>query len=304
MNLFKRLCLLFPFVALCDSLATSTNKNTDTAYPWSFTGRLWFRPALVRVPTIENMKPLPPPSISILSLFGWTIGGVVALDYDESPVGPYREYVTMGALVSKRGAVGQWGSRLYVSNDEAERICQEIWKVPAEVANIDFLEGSNTSGQTALCVKSAPDPIVTIASPAPGGEDMTSKSGSPLDFFQSMFDRQNPTTATTNSKQNIVVDGWATTRTLENPSKNVRRGGIPVLWTPSIKALWAPFVPFPSSDKNDDDKLPLHRLRLSASAVRLHFCGQDSSDLLGVPIPLGLSIDNVLIEIDRQFDEL
>ena len=41
-------------------------------------------------------------------------GGVVSLEYDASPVGPYREYVTMGSLVTKRGALGQWGSRLFV----------------------------------------------------------------------------------------------------------------------------------------------------------------------------------------------
>ena len=46
-------------------------------------------------------------------------GGVVSLEYDASPVGPYREYVTMGALVTKRGAVGQWGSRLFVRSGAA-----------------------------------------------------------------------------------------------------------------------------------------------------------------------------------------
>ena len=38
----------------------------------------------------------------------------MSLEYDASPVGPYREYVTMGTLVTKRGALGQWGSRLFV----------------------------------------------------------------------------------------------------------------------------------------------------------------------------------------------
>ena len=41
-------------------------------------------------------------------------GGVVSLEYDVSPVGPYREYVTMGSLVTKGGTLGQWGSRLFV----------------------------------------------------------------------------------------------------------------------------------------------------------------------------------------------
>ena len=37
------------------------------------------------------------------------------------------------------------GSRLYVSNAEVEIICQEIWKVPAEVAGIEFREGNAAS---------------------------------------------------------------------------------------------------------------------------------------------------------------
>jgi hypothetical protein len=37
-------------------------------------------------------------------------------------VGPYREYVTMGALVMKRGAVGQWGRRLFVNTPAAAEV--------------------------------------------------------------------------------------------------------------------------------------------------------------------------------------
>jgi len=43
-------------------------------------------------------------------------------------VGPYLEYVTMGSVVAKRGALGQWGSRLYVSSAPAEAICKEVSK--------------------------------------------------------------------------------------------------------------------------------------------------------------------------------
>ena len=37
-------------------------------------------------------------------------------------VGPYREYVTMGALVAKRGAIGQWGRRLLVNTPAASEV--------------------------------------------------------------------------------------------------------------------------------------------------------------------------------------
>ncbi|CAJ1953704.1 unnamed protein product [Cylindrotheca closterium] len=242
---------------------SSTENGLDPEYPWSFTGRLWFRPALTRVPSGPN-DPRPPSSVTILNLFGWTLGGTVALEYDESPVGPYKEYVTMGAAVFKRGAIGQWGSKLFVSTQPAEDVCRKTWSVPAALANIDFGEDSTDS----LTVQSAPG----IRAP---------------------------------EKQNIRLSGWKNARILgENPtsSKRFPAQGLPVLWTPSIKALWTPFVPLPLT-KSDTSKLPLHRLRLSASAIRLTICAQKPSDGLGIPIPIGLLVDNVLIEISRQQEE-
>jgi hypothetical protein len=259
------------------------NENgRDEDYPWCFTGRLWFRPALVRVPVPStnnnNNKnladPSPPPSVSVLNIFGWTIGGTVALEYDTSPVGPYKEYVTMGALVSKRGAVGQWGSRLYVSTEVAEDVCRDVWGVPAQVADMDFVEDdgdNNTNKQSLLSVESAPDKFVT------------------------------------GKRQMIEVRGWSNTRVLTDEELDdwKPKGGLPVLWTPTIKALWAPLIPLPASRRSDEeDSLPLHRLRLSASALRLQLCPQSSSDLLGIPIGVGLVVDNVLIEISRQDGEL
>ena len=94
--------------------------GADASYPWSFSGRFWFRPALVRAPPEDAL----PDGVSAVAALGWTLGGVVTLEYDESPVGAYREYVTMGALVTKRGAVGQWGSRLCVSTPTAEAVCR------------------------------------------------------------------------------------------------------------------------------------------------------------------------------------
>jgi len=248
--------------------------------------RLCFLPSLVRIPSASssatsssNLPPSPPPSVSIINLFGWTLGGTVALEYDDSPVGPYREYVTMGALVSKRGAVGQWGSRLYVSTKEAADVCRDTWNVPAQLANIEFTvpeKGfSSSSSSKSLSVESAPDSTI---------EDEV---------------------------QTIVVEGWENTKVLERnngTSKGNRVGRLPVLWTPSIKALWAPFVLLPpnnnGSSDSDDNALPLHRLRLSASALRLSLCGTKPSDALGIPIGVGLVIDDVLIEIARKDGDL
>lgn len=255
-NAFYCLLSLLNLLIHGDSLTATTNSN-NADYPWMFKGRLWARPAFVKIPSV-----LPSPSVSILSIFDWTLGGVVALEYDESPVGPYREYVAMGALVSKRGAIGQWGSQLYVSNAKAEQICQEIWKVPAIEASIDFVDDGST-----LRVGSAPD-------------------------------------SASQTKQRIVVNGWDKTRTVQPDEGAAKpRGGLPMLWTPSIKALWAPFVPF-SSSSFDTDELPLHKLRISASFLKLCWCGQEPSSKLGVPLSVGLSVDNLLIEIGPEFGTL
>merc|ERR1719247_683833 len=142
-------------IGMVESAAAAQPANgVDDAYPWRFDGRLWFRPAFVRAPEPDAL----PEGMSAVSLFGWTVGGVVALEYDESPVGPYREYVSMGAVVTKRGALGQWGSRLYVSSAPAEAICKEVWGVPAETAEIEFVEAGE-----GLRVEQAPPPSVWVA---------------------------------------------------------------------------------------------------------------------------------------------
>uniref|UniRef100_A0A7S3Q512 Uncharacterized protein n=1 Tax=Chaetoceros debilis TaxID=122233 RepID=A0A7S3Q512_9STRA len=242
------------------------SKSTDPDYPQNFTGRLCFLPSLVKVPESG-----PGSSVNLISLFGYSLGGTVALEYDTSPVGPYREYVTMASLVAKNG-IGQWGSRLYVSTQKAEDVCKEIWGVPAELANIDFVEGRNTRNGS-LMVTSLPNPD-----------------------------------APTRDVQNIQVEGWQETR-IQSELDDPKRGPcIPAYWTPTIKALWAPLV-F-NINSHSDETLALHKLRISASAVRLRWTGfqrdvekDDFSDPkynLGIPIPIGLAVDNVLIEIGTR----
>ena len=197
--------------------------------------------------------------MSAVSLFGWTVGGVVALEYDESPVGPYREYVSMGAVVTKRGALGQWGSRLYVSSAPAEAICKEVWGVPAETAEIEFVEAGE-----GLRVDQPPPPT-------------------------------GPEGAAT-----IRVGGWEATRS----GGAALRGGLPVLWTPQVKALWAPLVPLPTDASAGGRDLALHPLRLSATSLRLQWCGQAPSHDLGTSLPVGLTVDGVRIEIGREKGKL
>lgn len=230
----------------------SQRNGVDDEYPWLFRGRLWFRPALVRSPPAGAL----PDGVSAVGLFGWTVGGVVALQYDESPVGPYLEYVSMGAVVSKRGAVGQWGSRLYVSNGRAERACSDVWGVPATETRIQFDEDG--------------DWLRVDLPPTPG------------------------------NVPEFRLSGWANTRSSATGAPSV--ASLPVLWTPTLKALWAPLVPVPLQP-DVEPQLNLHDLRLSLSSFRLQLCGQQASDELGISFPVGLSVDGVVIEISEKRDE-
>jgi hypothetical protein len=276
------------------------SQSRDPEYPYNFTGRLWFHPSLVKVPQdkqddeddeinkdTSSSSSSPGSNVKILSLFGYTLGGSVCLEYDTSPVGPYREYVTMSALVMKRGTVGQWGSRLYVSTSQAERVCRDIWGVPAELASIDFVDDGER---------------LRVALPPNSCVDEEEDSGLPW----------------------IRVEGWKNTRIVADPPNvgdsngRARWGNLPVYWTPTIKALWLPFIPFRKSGGDVGKNLSLHRLRLSASTIRLHWSGiergqgangeysekgMEEKSSLGIPLGLGLVVDNVLIEIGKRLEE-
>lgn len=240
------LCAL---VAKTTCLSTSHVSATPTNFPWRFQGRVWFRPALVRAPAVGSL----PAGVRVLRALGWTLGGCVALQYDESPIAAtpsYLEYVTMSAAVFKRGAIGLWGSRLFVSTPNAAMENRAIWGVPAEEAHICFAEEG-----AQLAVNAAP-PLV-------GGE-----------------------------KPMIRVDGWALTRNAATEAQSV--GQLPVMWTPQLKALWTPFV---IGSVEATQPLQTRMLRLSGKSIRLHWCPQASSKQLGLPLPAGLSVDGVVIEI-------
>lgn len=243
----------------------------DEDYPWRFEGRFIFRPSLVRITPSSST----PPSAKLLSLFGYSLGGSVVLEYDVSPVGPYREYVTMGGVVGagevsvgetnkKLLGIGQWGTDLYVSTQVAEDVCKQVWGVPAKVAVIDFVEEGSV-------IQDGLDDDATIGR---GG------------------------------MKQFKLSGWDNTRVLtaeELKQDNNRFGNIPIYWTPTIKALWAP-ISFPNIFGNEDenDLLPVHKLRLSASTVRLKQCQRVGKSEGELPLGLALVVDNVLIEIGEQ----
>ena len=280
----------------------------DPEYPWAFGGRFVFRPSLVRVvvdydddsassSSPSGRRRRRPPSAELLSLFGYSLGGSVILEYDYSPVGPYREYVTMGGVVglgrvdvpgesSSSLCLGQWGTDLYVSTAVAEDVCRRAWGVPAQVANIEFEED---------------------------GEDLVDGPGDDDDD-----DDDDDEGGGGGRMRKFVLSGWGNARILGDGdgegdvARNARRryGNVPIFWTPTIKALWAPIL-LPLGGKRgggedettsggrEEGPLPLHKLRLSASALGLRRCRRMRS-AGEVPLGFALVVDNVLIEIGER----
>ena len=118
----------------------------------------------------------------------------------------------------------------------------------------------------------------------------------------------------------FVLSGWGNACILGdgdgegNGTGNARRryGNVPIFWTPTIKALWAPILlPLGGKRSGGEDEttsggreeglLLLHKLRLSALALRLRRCRQ-MGPAQGEEVPLGfaLVVDNVLIEIGER----
>jgi hypothetical protein len=224
---------------------------------------------LVPVPTQS-----PHPDVQFVSLWGYTLGGYVVLEYDVSPVGPYMEFVTMSSLVYAplslfRMGIGQWGSRLYVSNSKAEQLCKETWGVPAEYANIQLLE----------------------------------KGDGPF------IDRY-PSHISSNMEQgpDIQVQGWKKTRIHDSTTNRKRMGPLHITWTPTIKALWASIGHMTWSTHESKDsksehhlnRLPIHGLRLSAGSIQIRLDWQRHPGTQVIPLGIQLVVDDAWIEISPQ----
>ena len=242
----------------------------------------------------------------------------MVLEYDVSPVGPYREYVIMGGIVGlgrvdvdvagggggddgvRLLGLGQWGTELYVSTHVAEDVCRRVWGVPARVAKIDLVEGGYD--------------LVDGTTDDDDDDGGKGGGGRRRKFVLSGWEN-----ARILNDDEDVVD--ATTTTADGRRTRTRWGNVPIFWTPTIKALWAPILlpgggmgrkrtssssSSTTRDEGDEGLLPLHRLRLSASALRLKRCRRIRPPADGrrgggeIPLGFALVVDDVLIEIGER----
>lgn len=123
--------------------ASSIDETDSAVYVSTFKGRAMLRPCFQRVVASSASTS----SFNTLSLFGWTIGGRVALQYDESPAADglaYNEFVTLGYLGICKHGIGQVGTALYVNETRAVELCDSVWDLGAKFARIELREEGST----------------------------------------------------------------------------------------------------------------------------------------------------------------
>jgi hypothetical protein len=120
-------------------------------YEWTFKGRAMLRPCLQRIEENNLISTSTAGKhFDTISLFGWTLGGRVALQYDVSPAAngelAYNEFVALGCLGICEHGIGQVGTALYVNEAGAVELCESVWDLDAQLARIELQEeGSGSS---------------------------------------------------------------------------------------------------------------------------------------------------------------
>jgi hypothetical protein len=255
----------------------SSIANPARGYEWTFKGRAMLRPCLQRIKddhsktatTSTNHQQL---HFDVLSLFGWTLGGRVALQYDVSPAAngdlAYNEFVVLGCLGICEHGVGQVGRALYVNETDAVELCDSVWDLGAQLARIDFQE----------------------------------EGGAGVDIQENQNSRSFQVRGWSNLRSG---DGKASATASD---RNVR---LDLLWTPTITGIWfrpLPWWPFRKTGRG----LPVHRLRVSGKAKLQWAGALESSEeptmdtsserVTIVPFGVDIILQNALIEISTRIN--
>ena len=124
---------------------------TTTPPPWTFpNARVLYQPALVKVEAARAVTPSD--GLTLLSAFGYTLGGVFVVEWTDSPIGPYREVAVLSALVGRGLSIGAWASHIIVTTPEAVDSGRDYFGLPTHLGAISFeaSEGEATDPTTLL----------------------------------------------------------------------------------------------------------------------------------------------------------
>jgi hypothetical protein len=80
--------------------------------------------------------------LTLLSVAGFTLGGIFCIEYNDSPIGAYREVAILSSLVARPSlwspSIGAWASHIFVDSEAAAEYGARYWGLPAKVMAIDF----------------------------------------------------------------------------------------------------------------------------------------------------------------------
>jgi hypothetical protein len=112
--------------------------------PWSFpNARVLYQPTFVPVEAARAVTPSR--GVNLLSLFGWTLGGVFVVEWTASPVGPYREVAVLSGLVARGLSLGAWASHIVVTTPDAVEAGREVFGLPTRLGSVSFSASSESS---------------------------------------------------------------------------------------------------------------------------------------------------------------
>ncbi|CAE8646865.1 unnamed protein product [Polarella glacialis] len=96
--------------------------------------------------------------VNCLNLFGRTIGGSFAVEWDSSPWGSYREVGLLSSLVVAACSFGAWASHVWVDDDKAAEGGRRTWGLPTSSCNIRVEE----AGDGGKVLAYGPAPLIHI----------------------------------------------------------------------------------------------------------------------------------------------
>jgi len=113
--------------------------------PWSFpNARVLYQPTLVPIAAARAVTPTS--GLTLLSLFGYTLGGLFLVEWTNSPIGPYREVAVLSGLVVRDFSIGAWASHIVVTSPDAVESGRELFGLPTFLGSIDFGEEEEEDG--------------------------------------------------------------------------------------------------------------------------------------------------------------
>ncbi len=158
--------------------------------PWTLKG---YAIQTLQLIDIDKARPFIPKELDIISVWpGKTLGGVYVSSYGLGSVLEYNELIVVAGVVNYSGKIGGWVSHIYVDNSDSVAGGREIWGLPKELAEFNWLKGEESNvtvrqGNQQLCslTYSQPSfglPIIPLSGP------VLSSLGTDLLLFKGEFE--------------------------------------------------------------------------------------------------------------------